>query len=153
MRSRFFLVATSTVVILLTSCSEEDPKPVFAPPPAPKYISMSVTVSPPIILFGQGATVVLDVTNTGPDSISLYFECDDPFAFILESEDGSFTFKSFSLCLGPPHAMVLAPGETRTARMATPSSLAPMIYFITAGMVEYEKEYPWVSTRLIVRPR
>jgi hypothetical protein len=143
----------ATVLILLISCSDEEPKQPLSPPPVPKYISMSVIVSPPVILFGENATVLLDITNDGPDDVSLDFKCRDPFGFVLKSEDGSFTFKSFPVCFGSPHTIVLEAGKTRTIRMTVPSTLAPTSYDVSAGMMEYEEEYPWVSTRLFVRPR
>ncbi len=153
MRSRVCLKAIATLLIVLVSCSEEESKRLTSPPPAPKYVSMSVMVSPPVVLFGESATVLLDITNDGPDDVSLDFKCQGAFGFLLKAEDGSFTFRSVPVCFASPHTIVLEAGTTRTIRMDVPSTLAPMRYDVSAGMMEYEEEYPWVSTKLSVRPR
>jgi len=151
MRSSVCLSATALVFIVLVSCTDEQPKKIVIPP-QPKPISMSVSVVPPEIRFLESATVVLSLTNDSPDEVPLDFECQDPFGYILKAVSGSFTSRNLPACFGPPHTIVLKVGETRTFAMTISSNLAPMSYEVRAGMMEYAEEYPWVSTRFLVRP-
>jgi hypothetical protein len=139
-------------LMLLLSCSEEQSQERPISPPASKPISMSVLVSPSVIRFAESATVLLSLSNDSPDEVSLDFKCQDPFGYVIKAESGSFTFSSIPVCFAPPHTIVLDVGETRTIAMPMTATLAPMTYDVSAGMMEYADEYPWVSTKLTVRP-
>jgi hypothetical protein len=136
-------------LLLLVSCSDEQQT---ISPPKPKPISMSVMVSPRVTEFMQSAAVVLSLTNDSQEEVSLDFQCHDPFGYVIESQSGTFILRNIQECIDDPHALVLAAGETRTFDMGILATLAPDNYRVSAGMIEYTKEYPWVSNTFFVVP-